>query len=306
MESNIALKIKALNYPKEVQPMINKFVATLSDEIISLEEMVQVINYLAEKGIVVKKPSEQKIFANGLGLIRTRVEEMERIGELGAYVEDPSRINSKGAALRIEYLKSIEEPYKTPEGKYSKLPFRKRAFEAKYGIEYLTRLSVEPNIEAPSLTEPIISPVVEVPMVNEKHKVKQVISASHLDNGNKDGEVEDVTVASEFKNPLDEILSKPQTIGLNDETFERYEKLADGIRHVMVSVYGIEEINDTITDNLIKLVTNEVMDDSQVMYWAITYGKTISPEEEQRLRSAISEELEYTSILEINLGGMAA
>ena len=74
----------------------------------------------------------------------------------------------------------------------------------------------------------------------------------------------------------------------------------------MVSVYGIEEINDTITDNLIKLVTNEVMDDSQVMYWAITYGKTISPEEEQRLRSAISEELEYTSILEINLGGMAA
>ena len=49
MESNIALKLKALNYPKDILPTISKFVPSISDEVISLEEMVQVINYLSEK-----------------------------------------------------------------------------------------------------------------------------------------------------------------------------------------------------------------------------------------------------------------
>ena len=296
MENNIALKLKALNYEKGVQPTINKFVPSISDEVISLEEMVQIINYLNEKGIVITKPVQQKALAGGLLFVQKQVEDMERIGELGAYVEDPIRINTKGAVQRIEYLRSIEEPYKTPEGKYSKLPFRKRAFEAKYGVDYLKNVSPEPVVEAPIVEE-------------EKHKVTEIISAPIVDEsvfGSKEGEVEGVTVATEFSSPLDEILSKPQTIGLNDETFERYEKLADGVKHVMQSVYGIEEFSNTITDNLIKLVTNEVMDDSMVMYYSITYGKNITPEEEQRIKDAISEELEYTSILDINLGGMAA
>lgn len=294
MESNIALKLKALNYSKEVAPMINKFVASLSDDVISLEELTQIINYLSEKGISIKKPSEQKVAANGFSFVQNQVEEMERIGELGAYVEDPVRINSKGAVQRIRYLRSIDEPYKTPEGKYSKIPFRKRAFEAKYGVDYLSMTFSD---------EPVLQPVVE----SERHKVTEVISAPVIENvvnASPEGEVANVT-DEEFRNPLDEILSKPQTIGLNDETFERYERLADGLRHVMVSVYGIEEINDSIIDNLIKLVTNEVMDDSVVMYYAITYGKTINQEEEKRLKSAIGEELEYTSILDIDLGRAA-
>jgi len=295
MESNIALKLKALNYSKEVAPMINKFVASLSDDVISLEELAQIINYLSEKGISIKRPSEQKAVAGGFSFVQKQVEEMERIGELGAYVEDPVRINSKGAVKRIQYLRSIDEPYKTPEGKYSKIPFRKKAFEAKYGVDYLNMTFSN---------EPVVAPVVEP----EKHKITLVISAPVNENmvsSSNAGEVANVTMATEFISPLDEILSKPQTIGLNDETFDRYERLADAIRHVMVSVYGIEEINDSITDNLIKLVTNEVMDDSMVMYYAITYGKTISPEEETRLKAAISEELEYTSILDIDLGRAA-
>lgn len=294
MESNIALKLKTLAYSKEVAPMINKFVADLSDDVVSLEELEQIVSYLASKGISIKKPSEQKVVANGFSFVQSQVENMERIGELGAYVEDPVRINSRGAIQRIAYLRSIDEPYKTPEGKYSKLPFRKRAFEAKYGVEYL-------NIASEELQnmQPVIEPTV---VESERHKVTQVISPLAT---SKDGVVENVTSPNEFVNPLEEILSKPQTIGLNDETFERYERLADGIRQVMISVYGISEVNDTIIDNLIKLVTCEVEDDSIVMYYSITYGKSISPEETQRLRAAIGEALEYTSILEIDLGRAA-
>ena len=289
MESNIALKLKALNYSKEVAPMINKFVSSLSDDVISLEELAQIINYLSEKGIIIRKPSEHKVLSNGFSFVKKQVEDMERIGELGAYVEDPVRINSKGAVQRVEYLKRIGEPYKTPEGKYSKLPFRKKLFEAKYGVDYTVAI------------ESAISPALE----SERHKVVKIVKAPVMDEAISSSPAGEVTMSSEFLSPLDEILSKPQTIGLNDETFERYERLADSLRHVMVSVYGIEEINDSITDNLIKLVTNEVMDDSMVIYYSITYGKSISPEEETRLKSAIGEELEYTSILDIDLGRAA-
>ena len=300
MESNIALKLKALGYSKDALPTINKFVPSISDEVITLEELVQIINYLNEKGITIKRPAQQKALAGGLLFVKKQIEEMERIGELGAYVEDPIRINSKGAAQRIEYLKRIDEPYKTPEGKYSKLPFRKRAFETKYGIEYL-RENVPVIEPVQEIVPEVTVPIVESPKV-EKHKVVEIINY-------KEKQIEPEYVPEDepvVVDPVVEILSKPQTIGLVDETFERYERLADSIRHVMVSVYGIEEINDSITDNLIKLVTNEVTGDDKVMYYAITYGKSITDEEERRLKETIREELEYTSILDINIGGMAA
>jgi len=288
MESNIALKLKALDYSQEIMPTANKFVSSLLDDVVSLEETVQIINYLNDNGIKISKPSQHKILAGGFSFVQNQVEEMKKIGELGAYIEDPVRINSKGAIQRIMYLRSLGEPYKTPEGKYAKLPFRKKDFDAKYGIEYLNGFPIAENI-APVKSSPVV----------EMHKVTEIIH-----HNSKDGEVADVV--NEVKDPIIEILSKPQTIGLNDETFERYERLAEGIRHVMITVYGISEVNDNIIDNLIKLVANEVEDDSKVIYSSITFGKAIAPEEEMRLKSAISEELEYTSILDINLGGMAA
>jgi len=352
MESNIAKKIQLLNYEQDKYPMINKFMISLSDDLISLEEVEQILSYLKEKGITLTKPSQQNVLLNGLEFIKKQVEKMERLGALGAYIEEPSRINCKHAAARIEHLQTLGEPIVSPDGKFVKLPFRKRAFEAKYGVQYLEKEAPvidesvpteqivveipevvttvidpvvqtwegpvseikEPEIVAPIVESPIIEgsvvatanetsvveePVVVAPVVDisvaEDHKVEPVVQEIVEET------YEDPDMVT-YKDPLDEILSKPQTIGLNDETFERYEKLAEGIRHVMVSVYGIEEINDSITDNLIKLVTNEVMDDSMVMYYAITYGKNITDEEVKRLKNAIREELEYTSILELDMG----
>lgn len=304
MESTIAKKIQLLNYEQDKYPMINKFMISLSDELLTYEEMEAIVNYLASKGIALTKPSQQSVLLNGLDFIKMQVEKMESLGCLGAYVEDPARINVKSAAQRIEYLNSIGEPVVTAEGKFVKALFSKRAFENKYGINYANPVqSVEPvqdiAVITPIVEESVTSwiepaPIVEEPIIEAP--TTEVYEEAYIPNEEME---------PQFSDPIDEILSKPQTIGLNDETFERYEKLAESIRHVMVSVYGIEEINNSITDNLVKLVTNEIMDDSMVMFKAITYGKNITDEEVKRLRNTISEELEYTSILELDMG-MAA
>ena len=279
---NIAAKLKLLNCSEEMYPIAYKHIASLNA--VSLEELNSILSFMIEKGIITYEsdkillaPENFNILCNGLETIKERVAEMERIGEIDALKEKPGRINSKSAVSRLEYLKSIDEPYKTPEGKYSKVPFTLREFQRKYDMTQSAQniINIENNVE------PMLSEVVS-PEVTDKVKA----------------EVYD----EKIKNPFEEILSNPQTIGLNDETFDRYERLADSIKHVMVSVYDVEEVNDTITDNLIKLVTNEIMDDSEVMYYAITYGKNISDEEAERIKNCIHEELEYTSILDINLG----
>lgn len=306
MESNIAKKLQLLNYEQDKYPMINKFMITLSDELISLEETEQIIAYLATKGIVLNKPSQQNVMLNGLDFIISQVEKMESLGALGAYIEDPSRINCKSAAQRVEYLLSQGESIATPEGKYSKLPFRKRAFESKYGIAYIEPAPVlNSDVINPEMDTPIIEPV--VPSWSEEPVIVDKIVAENSLSGLEETVIPEEEVVT-FTNPIDEILSKPQTIGLNDETFERYEKLAESIRRILVSVYGIEEINESITDNLIKLITSDVnheMRNNDIMYYAITWGKTITDEEIRRLNIAITEELEYTSILELDMGRVA-
>ena len=286
MESIVA-KLKLLNCPEEMYQNAYKHIASLN--LVSLEELNSILSFLFDKGIIKNEqdkillaPENFSILCNGLEVIKERVGEMERIGEIDALKEKPIRINSKTAVSRLEYLKSIDEPYKTPEGKYSKVPFSLREFQRKYDMEIehsktINNVNIENN-------EPKITDDVSMQIENAFSEPSQVEEETH------------------FVNPYEEILNAPQTIGLNDETFDRYERLADSIKNVMVSVYGIEEVNDTITDNLIKLVTNEIMDDSQVMYYAITYGKNISDEEAQRIKDCISEELEYTSILDVNLG----
>lgn len=307
MESNIAKKIGVLNYEQDKYPMLNKFMISLSDELITLEEVEQIVAFLATKGIIIQKPSQQNVLLNGTDFIQLQVGNMESIGCLAAYVEDPSRISIKGAYDRIKYLQNMGVSMVDEKGKFIKIPFSKKEFEKQYGLEYM---NVAPVVEsAPVISEPavssnpieeVIAPVIEPvmePVVQPWENTLPMVDAYAAIEPIVDVENEPI-----YMDPIEEILSKPQTIGLNDETFERYEKLAESVRHILVSVYGIEEINNSITDNLVKLVTNEIADDSLVLYKAITFGKNITDEEVKRLRSAISEELEYTNILELDMG----
>jgi len=286
MENTIALKLKALNYSVEQKAMINKFIASLSDYVISVEELVRIINFLAEKGITLK-PSCQSILSRGFSYVEKIVNEVESLGELKAFIDDPARINSPFFAKRIEYMKSVNEPYKNEEGKYSKLLSSKRLFEKKFGVINFANINEVKDINTENLY------------------VDSSAAINNNDTPNEPVQEAIVETVGENVDPLTEILSKPQTIGLNDQTFERYETLVDSLRHIMMSVYGIEEVNDSIVDNLIKLVTNEVPDDKTILFASITYGKSLTDEETQRLINAIQEELEYTSILDINIGRTA-
>lgn len=525
---NIAQKIKALNYSEEMMAILPKFLGTLAaknpetgEDLVTEQEIVQILSYLKEKGISLR-PSQIKVLANGFSYIQKAVEEMDRIGELKMYVDDPSRMTSKDNVNRIIYLRDRKVEYKSPEGKYSKLAFSKKAFEAEYGIidfaaekakreqaaqapehpvapkaddvkkaeahredpvksdskaqakteekspvkvegktvvkteepkkdpvlqeliqtvieedkarvaqkaeskveakqapkadnhnaparpEGKKEINPEPvkknaedldatkvDIKIPVLEEPKpeklnvdsnrsekpqmsnapakpkaeapkktpapeakkseeqkenkprdIKPVppvnpqnknnepkaikADIPVSNKgEEKVNAVVTkdesieyTGELDlasleasfNDTKPSQKEDELVKGTVVNmvegpinvyntPYDEILSKPQTIALTDETFERYENLSDSIRRVLTTVYNIAEITDNITDNLIKLITAGVASDSEVMYYAITYGKNISEEEAQHLKASIEEELEYIKIFDLDTEG---
>ena len=86
----------------------------------------------------------------------------------------------------------------------------------------------------------------------------------------------------------------------------------DSLQRIMFTVYGVDEVNDIIADNLIKLITSkksllEVQDDkgsldADLLYTAITYGKSISEIEQQKLKNSIDDELKALKEVDIELG----
>ena len=286
MES-IAEKLQLLNCPPDMYQVAYKHIASL--ELVSLEELEKILRLFLEKGIIVPEngkmlvePADFCVLANGYDVLKKRITEMEDVvRELGAYKEKLIRINSKSAVGNIMAMKGMDEPYKTPDGKYSKVPFSIRRFQNKYGI--VTEYGHD-NVED----------------VGENHT--ETLAE------NIGAEVSPVT------NVFDMILQKPQTNALTDETFERFERLSDSLRRVMLTVYGVQEVNDSITDNLIKLVTSEdkiVAEvsgselDAELLYAAITHGKELSPEEVERIKDSILEELQFVNNMDVELGRAA-
>ena len=328
MASSIALdKIELLSFDEKYKATLDKFLVTYG--LVSFDEMKQINDFLLSKGIVVKRPSQISVFLNSYDYIVTMVEAYEQSGDLKALQEDPKRINSKKALDRLKTLKSSGLPYINDKGKYINDPFSKTLFEKNY--QSLNATPVEPVVEAPVeevktdtqvFAEPAAQPlqgptsafsevsddtIIINPITPEAEPTIEVtapIDENVFDNNNPVEETQNDSFANTeaIADPVSFILSKPQTIALNDDTFERYDRLSDNIRQILYKVYGIEEINDNIIDNLIKLVTNEIPDDEKVIYSAMTYGKTISEEEKNQLMSAIREELDYTNIMNLNLG----
>ena len=279
-----------INSSKEQENMFNKHMITLVQaiEMHGIDELCAIIDYFLEKQIIINdgenmllSPSSFTVLCHPFEEIKARVEYYDSIGEIDALKEDITRLNSNGAIHRLEYLKQMGEPYKTPEGKYSNIPFKLRRFKSKY-----PSFSVEENA----------IPFINIEGFNRKIPIENPQETS-------------APLEQEQTNSIMDILSKPQTIGLNDETFVRYEKLSNIVRKIMYNVYGVEEVNDVITDNLIKLITNEIPDDKMLIYYAITFGKVLSNEEEKALKIEIDEQigqvLEFTSFLDVNLGRAA-
>ena len=138
MES-ISLKLQLLNCPEKLYPEVYKHFVVLN--MTSLKELSDTLSYLTEEGLIepkvgeiLVKPSDFVIFGNSLDEIKRIVNSYKELGEIAALKEDLSRINVKSAIDNIIYLRNINEPYKTFDGKYSVLPFSHRKFKNKYGI----------------------------------------------------------------------------------------------------------------------------------------------------------------------------
>jgi uncharacterized alkaline shock family protein YloU len=114
---------------------------------------------------------------------------------------------------------------------------------------------------------------------------------------------------------FESILAEPQEQALTDESFAEFERLTDSLQRIMFTVYGVNEVNDKITDNLIRLITSkksllEGQDgkdilDADLLYTAITYGKNISEIEQQKIRNSIDDELNASKDMDVELGRAA-
>lgn len=296
MNNNITAKIKALSLNEDSYKTVSKFYGCITDNVVTLEDLVAKVNYLNSKGINITKSSQIKVLANSFEFIKSQVEKMEKIGFLDAFVEDPLRINSKDCIKRIEYLQSINESIKDEKGKYYKIIFNKKDFDRKYGVSYLEikekSQKIEENVEQPQ----------EV-----KEEIKVIEPKIPMENKTSINETEIAKVEPVIEtNPYILALSKDQTIRLTDEMLAKYEDISLHLKHVLEALNYGSEIDGTKSDNLIKLLTSGITDEREIIYYTLTYNKKLTDDEKMRIYKAIDNELqlvnEEINILNFNIG----
>lgn len=296
MNNNITAKIKALSLNEDSYKTVSKFYGCITDNVVTLEDLVAKVNYLNSKGINITKSSQIKVLANSFEFIKSQVEKMEKIGFLDAFVEDPLRINSKDCIKRIEYLQSINESIKDEKGKYYKIIFNKKEFDRKYGVSYLEikekSQKIEENVEQP---------------LEVKEETKVIEPKIPMENKTSINETEVAKVEPVIEtNPYILALSKDQTIRLTDEMLAKYEDISLHLKHVLEALNYGSEIDGTKSDNLIKLLTSGITDEREIIYYTLTYNKKLTDDEKMRIYKAIDNELqlvnEEINILNFNIG----
>ena len=336
---DIVNKINALNLPKEVYPNIPKFYASFSDDLVTLEEIKEKMDYLTSKGIAITKPSQVKMLSLPLDFIKSQVEQAEKLGLLDMFIGDPTRITSTELFQRLGYILSLNESLKDEKGKYSKILFNKKEFDRRYGVEYLTNKPKEPitDIEKqdvindkpkdesktvePAIIEnniitaelssevekamnaPLIEPVVETPVKDIEPVETQVEAVVEPVVEAPVQEVTSVSTPSEPEevNPYVMALSKEQTIRLDDEMLARFEDLTAHLKHVLITLGYSDEIDGTKSDNLIKLLTSGITEEREILYYTLTYNKNLTDEEKVSIYKAIDNELKLTNNGELSL-----
>ena len=332
---DIVNKISTLNLPKEVYPNIPKFYASFSDDLVTLEELKEKMDYLTSKGIAITKPSQVKIFSLPLEFIKSQVEQAEKLGLLDMFISDPARITSTELFQRLGYVMSLNESLKDEKGKYSKILFNKKEFDRRYGVEYLTNKpkeslidnAIDNNIEEKGIKEepiveenniitddlssevekamntPVVEPVVENPVKDIEPVETQVEAVVEPVVEAPVQEATPVSTPSEPEeiNPYVMALSKEQTIRLDDEMLARFEDLTAHLKNVLITLGYSDEIDGTKSDNLIKLLTSGITEEREILYYTLTYNKNLTDEEKVSIYNAIDNELKLTNNGELSL-----
>ena len=277
MSSSLVEKIKVLSLTPENYKTLFKFYASITDDVVSYEDLTTIVNYLKSKGINITKPSEFKIFANPFDFIKSQVSKMESLGHLQAFIEDPTRINSKECTIRLEYCLKNGIPVRSESGKYNKLIFNKRDFERKFGEGVKKE---EPSVKDSNVQETQEVNNVLSPSVNTEISTKTEPVSNETE---KNVEAE--------TNPYLLALLKDQTIRLTDEMLAKYEDLSLHLRHVLEALNYGSEIDGTKSDNMIKLLASGITDEREIIYYTLTFKKNLTDEEKVKIYKAIDTEL---------------
>lgn len=277
MSSSLVEKIKVLSLTPENYKTLFKFYASITDDVVSYEDLTTIVNYLKSKGINITKPSEFKIFANPFDFIKSQVSKMESLGHLQAFIEDPTRINSKECTIRLEYCLKNGIPVRSESGKYNKLIFNKRDFERKFG-EGVKK-------EEPSVKESNVQETQEVNNVLSPSVNTEISTKTEPVSNETEKNVEAET------NPYLLALLKDQTIRLTDEMLAKYEDLSLHLRHVLEALNYGSEIDGTKSDNMIKLLASGITDEREIIYYTLTFKKNLTDEEKVKIYKAIDTEL---------------
>ena len=330
---DIINKINILKLPKESLTNIDKFYTSFSDDLISLDELKEKLNYLNSKGISITKPSQVKIFALPFEFIKEQVEQAERLGLLDIFKGDPIRITSKEIFKRYGYFMSLGEHLKDEKGKYNKVLFNKKEFDRRYGNEYLSSSKevviseeepVEKNInddktidnksiisdigmdftqekfnDLNNEIEQVMNSVIGNPVVSEP--ITSPDSLPVVDTPVETGFTQEVTPPAEEVNPYIMALSKEQTIRLDDEMLAKFEDLTAHLKNVLITLGYSSEIDGTKSDNLIKLLTSGIGDEREILYYTLTYNKNLTDDEKVSIYNAIDNELKLTNNGELSL-----
>lgn len=252
------------------------------------EEIIPIYGYLKSQGIKLK-PKDLKVLSLPLDVIKSRVEELTSLNEKDIYVKNPSAITSKGLIYRVKKLQELCKPYKLPNGNYMDVVYSQSAFYKKTGLsieEKTNDIPITPVLE-PVVNNSINNEMVTIPLVNTSVDNINIQMEEHTVNENN----------NELK--LNDVSQKE----LTDEMLTKYDKLYNIIKNVLKNVYSASEVNDTITNNLLKIITNNLIDDDKkTVIFSIINGKQISDDEKKRIVEAINNEFEYSFNEDINLG----
>lgn len=267
---NFASKIQILNYSEKELMSLNKFMTSLSDEIISFEELEKILNYLKANGIKITKPSQNKIFACTYDEIFKIVEAYKEMSLLNALVEDPTRITCANSLKRIKYLRLKELPLTKPNGKFNKSIFSKTLFEKEYGAIDLDKELAPKEFD---------------PLEANEYKQDAFQEITNLFSDNKE---------------LDEyeaVLNSPQ-VPADDDAIKLFDKLYNISEKVLNELYGNDNskvsVPDNVCTNLLKLTAQKMEDENKILLYSLTYGKHLNSEEEQFIKNKIDEQLSNT------------
>jgi len=162
---NISEKLDMLGLsPAERKKAQEKFLATLA--LISVEELKEVLEFLASHGIYIKNAREIKVLANSKEEISKKYNILEEVKEVGLYKNDPAKINYNVIDVykKIQYCKQMNIPYKKEDGTYEKFLFNEGLWQEVVAKEasLIVSTPVTPVVEEEIISvDPIVSTPVE-------------------------------------------------------------------------------------------------------------------------------------------------